>query len=241
MNNTMQNLDYIEFCEELYHDWKNQKLERDNVLTELFQLDYSPEPYFELNQGDNPLYVLLTNPGSGMVSQKYENHNCVCYKELQINLKEIYTSESFRQNRGSAPAFRRLMKSIDFANYLKYNAVINIETIPFHSETLSKPKALKAIRKSSTLFTYQNALKIYLKDKPVLIVSACNSKVSISIKSILESEWLTYQCNLANIPINDLNIKPLTSKKNKVTSALFYNKNKYIVLMMGSNNLPNVK
>jgi hypothetical protein len=240
MKKLNSNLDYIKFCDELHQEWKKHQFKDDASLISLFQLDYSPEPYFVLKNANNPLYVLLTNPGSGMDFQHIDNQKEVNYHKFQDILRSIYTSEVFRKEKGAAPAFRRLMKSIEFAEELGFNGVINIETIPFHSETLSKSKALKAIKESWILFAYQSALKIYLKEKAVLIVSACGSKDTISKDTILKSNWLTYQCDLAGIPVNQLVMKPLTIKNNKITSALFSHQNKHLVLMMGSNNLPKI-
>lgn len=236
-----QNLDYISLCKKLYNDWKNDEFKEDKTLNSLFQMDYSPEPYFMLKNGKNPLYIVLTNPGKGMDFQHISQHKKIDFNSFTSILSTVYTSDAFKNEKGSRPAYRRLMKSIDFAYHLGFDGVINIETIPFHSEKLSKSKALKTIQESFILTTYQNALKIYLREKPVLIVAACSATESISKKTIINSEWLKYQCDLASIPINELNIKPLTTKNNKITSALLSHLNKNIVLMMGSNNLPSIK
>ena len=142
---------------------------------------------------------------------------------------------------GGVNAHRRLMKSIEFADHLGYNSIVNIETIPFHSPDLNKTKALDMIRKSWILTSYQEVLSKFLYDKPVLIVAACSSKTSISVESIKKSDWLMYQAKLANIKIEKLNVQELTHKNGKATSAMLYDNRKYIVLMMGSNNLPSLK
>lgn len=49
-----------------------------------------------------------------------------------------------------------------------------------------------------------------------------------------------YQAGLANINIENLKFKKLTQKNGKVSSAIFHSDEKYIVLMMGSNNLPSI-
>ena len=97
------------------------------------------------------------------------------------------------------------------------------------------------IKKSWILTSYQEVLSKFLYDKPVLIVAACSSKTSISVESIKKSDWLMYQAKLANIKIENLNVQELTHKNGKATSAMLYDNRKYIVLMMGSNNLPSLK
>lgn len=181
--------------------------------------------------------MLLTNPGAGIDFQKHENFEKTDYKAFANILGNIYTSEQFKKD-GGANAHRRLMKSIEWADHLGYNSIINIETIPFHSPNLNKTKALDIIGKSWILFRYQEVLRNFLADKPVLIVAACGSKSSISIEIIKNNPWLIYQAELASITIENLKFKELTKKNGKVSSALLYDNEKYIVLMMGSNNLP---
>lgn len=231
---------YLEYCDDLFHNWLQHQFKEDAILSLLFQMDYAPEPYFTLKEGKNPLYMLLTNPGSGMDFQHISNHINSNYQKFSTTLSQVYTSDDFKNGKGSNPAFRRLMKSIEFAHFLGYEGVVNIETIPFHSPNLDKNMALNAIQQSKTLLSYQEQLKSFLSDKPVLIVSACNSKQSISIDTIKKSKWLSYQCELAGIIIDNLEMEPLTTKNEKVSSALFKKNTKHIVLMMGSNNLPSL-
>jgi len=231
--------DYHQFCDALHKEWFNNNLAQDDILEDLFQMDYSPEPYFVLKNGDNPLYMLLTNPGDGMDFQHRKNFEKSDYSNFSKKLVDKYTSEEFKT--GAPNAHRRLQKSISFSQELGHNALVNIETIPFHSPKLDKSKALNAIHNSYTLQRYHSVLKNFLKKKPVLIVAACSSKRSISISNITKSPWLMYQVDLAGIKVADLKIKPLTIKNDKITSAIFSANDKHIVLMMGSNNLPSLK
>ena len=231
--------DYYPFCDLLHQKWFDKTLQYEDELKELFEVDYSPEPYFVLKNGSNPLFMLLTNPGAGMDFQKHENFEKSDYKAFSNILADIYTSEQFKKD-GGANAHRRLIKSIAWADHLGYNSVVNIETIPFHSPSLNKKKALATISKSWILIRYQEVLKRFLFDKPVLIVAACSSKTSITLNTLKNSKWLMYQAELANICLANLKFKELTKKNDKVTSALFYDHNKYIVLTMGSNNLPSI-
>jgi len=231
--------DYYPFCDLLHQKWFDKTLQYEDELKELFEVDYSPEPYFVLKKGSNPLFVLLTNPGAGMDFQKHENFEKSDYKAFSNILADIYTSEQFKKD-GGANAHRRLIKSIAWADHLSYNSVVNIETIPFHSPSLNKKKALATISKSWILIRYQEVLKRFLLDKPVLIVAACSSKSSITLNTLKNSKWLMYQAELANICLENLKFKELTKKNDKVTSALFSDHNKYIVLTMGSNNLPSI-
>tara|TARA_B100000768_G_scaffold136173_1_gene127107 strand:- start:259 stop:783 length:525 start_codon:yes stop_codon:yes gene_type:complete len=171
--------------------------------------------------------------------QKHENFEKSDYKAFSNILADIYTSEQFKKDSG-ANAHRRLIKSIAWADHLGYNSVVNIETIPFHSPSLNKKKALATISKSWILIRYQEVLKRFLLDKPVLIVATCSSKSSITLNTVKNSTWLMYQAEIANINIENLKFKELTQKNGKVSSALLYDSEKHIVLMMGSNNLPSI-
>jgi len=229
---------FYQHCEELFLNWRDNNLNWEGVPSNLFDIDYSPEPYFIVKEGKNPLYMLLTNPGSPMEFQ-HRSNAVESYKDFAAISREVYFSNQFA-NEGGVNAQRRLNKSIDFCQYLDYSGLINVETIPFHSATLDKNEALELPLKSNMIREYQEQLKSFLMDKPVLIVSACRSDESIHMGSIDQNKWLTFQCDLANINTSKLKMKKLTQKEDKTTSALFSDGVKHIVLTMGSNNLPSL-
>ena len=234
------NNNYIKFCDQLHKDWFEGKFDNDPVLSKLFQLEYSPEPYFTIteNEGDNPLYMLLTNPGGGMDFQHRSNFQNSNYKEFSSTLGKTYTSESFKSY--AANAFRRNEKSIALTKSLGYSGLKNIETIPFHSADLNKQKALKCINDSDLLNEYLEELKAYISDKPLLVVSACSSRESITAETVRKSVWLSFQAELIGIDINNADLVPLKYKEGKLTSAVFKSGDKYLLLNMGTNNLPNI-
>ena len=127
-----------------------------------------------------------------MEFQKHENFNKSDYRTFARTLGGIYTSKQFKKD-GGANAYRRLIKSIEWADHLGYDAIVNIETIPFHSPNLNKSKALEIIGKSWILSRYQ-VLRNFLFDKPILIVAACGSKL-ISIE--------TNKKSMVNVPGRD--------------------------------------
>ena len=234
-------MDYIHYSEKIFQDWLNNNISDRDSLSKLFQMDYAPEPYFEVKKGSKSIYMLLTNPGSGMDFQHRKEFSSKSnYGAFQDILSDIYLSEEFKE-KGGLNAYRRLKKAIDFAYYLDYNGLINIETIPFHSERLDKAKAIQAINSISILNEYVKYLKEFLEAKPCLVVSACSSKETISIDSIKNSAWLSLQADLVSFNLDNYTMKTLTEKNGKVSSAMFVSANKYFVLMMGSNNLPTLK
>lgn len=237
MKSVPLNDSFYALCESIYNDWRAHQFKEDSSLQALFQMEFSPEPYFVLKDGSNPLYMLLTNPGSGMEFQHISNHKGSEYWKFASVLGDIYTSEGFKKEGGRA-AYHRLKKSIEFSVIMGYRGVVNVETIPFHSVDLNKRKALRAIDSSGILQSYQSELKRFLSDKPVLIVSATGTKNSISKENISGSDWLMYQADLIGFSVDDLIMRELSTKDGKVTSAIFSSGSKHIVLMAGTNNLP---
>jgi hypothetical protein len=230
--------EFKDYCERLFAAWRIDPTLQEPELGPLFQMEYAPEPYFEIRKGKQPLHMLLTNPGAAMEFQHRSNlpNDYLSFAAIS---QTVYLSEGFRRE-GGANAYRRLMKSLAFAEYLGFDGLINVETIPFHSANLSKQKALTLSCSSPVLGRYQQELKAELIAQPVLMVAACGSKESISTSTLTQSAWLAFQMDVAGINPDELELEPLTRKGEKVTSALLRGSNKYIVLTMGSNNLPSL-
>ena len=235
--------DYYKFCDAFHKKWYNNEFAKDLILNDgTFQMDYLPEPYFEVKNGDNPLYVLLTNPGGKMDFQHRKNFDKSNYSNFQKKLIGIYTSEEF--SKGGSRAYNRLQHSIIYSEDLGFNALVNIETIPFHSPDLNKSRAIKAIKNSYSLTQYHTVLKNFLKDKPVLIVAAAGTKHSLSLSHLSANPWITYQLDLAGINKDNLKMTPLNLHKSgngKITSAIYSDGIKHVHLFMGMNSLSSPK
>jgi len=188
-----------------------------------------------MKKGKNPLWVLHNNPGSGMNIQKRGNIHDKNYEALANRFGEYYMSEEFAN---AGKAYQRIDDALDFAKEQGYSGIINIETMPFHSKTLDKNRAMGLAKKSQTLTTYNLLLSEYLKDKPALALSACGTQHSIDTETINNSKWLSYQAAIIDMNTKKCRMKPLSKKGKKVTSALFQDGSKYFILMMGSNNFP---
>ena len=59
--------DYYELCDELYFGWlaKDEKINSDSLISDLFDFSLPPEPYLILKNGDTPLYILNSFPEKG--------------------------------------------------------------------------------------------------------------------------------------------------------------------------------
>jgi hypothetical protein len=230
---------YINFCQKLFEDWQNNNLVVTETCNRLFQLDYIPEPYLNFSTSKNPLYILNINPGSGMddlqLRDKIIENN---YEAIANRFGQFYLSDDFKK---AGAAYRRNQRAIQIAKDNGFDGFINLETIPFHSITLNKARALKAVHEEPLLKKYTSLLKEYLSNKCVLIVGACSSKESISKETISKNNWLNFQKDCVGLNLATSKLTPLVIKDNKITSALISDKDKHILLMMGSNNFPSAK
>ena len=224
---------YLEYCEKLFKDWKADKVNGKGL--DIFEMNHVPEPYLYMHEGENPLFVLHNNPGSGMDMQLKKQIKDKNYEALAHRFGKYYLSDKFKN---AGQAYRRIQDSIQFAKDKKYSGVVNVETIPFHSNTLDKKKAISSIEKNEILKNYINTLREYLTDKPVLALSACYPLHSINENNFKRSKWLRLQADVIGIDIKKSKMSALTNKGSKVTSALFQHDNKFFILMMGSNNFP---
>lgn len=242
-------MDYFEYCEELFKKWYSGELSTDNSIDSgIFDLTYMPEPYFILAEGKNPLYILNNNPGSGLDFQKKD------YLETNIN-KEIsykncishisgfykngleYNGSFFKQN--YSQAHNRNMKALEFSEDNGYDGVVCVETLPFHSKSLpNKEKVLYECITNRAYLLYFRYLSELIKDKPVLIISAIGSSGTITRERIFGNEWRKFQVQLAGMKVSNAEIYNVCEKDNgKITSALVKDRDKYLFVQMGSNNL----
>lgn len=225
---------YIEKCEALFESWRSKDLVMD---ARLFETDVVPEPYLLFGSGERPLYQLLTNPGSGM--PEIQAHSAVkkfgveTYKELADRLAEYYLSDRFKS---AGLAYRRNYRALEVAEANGFTGVMNVETIPYHSDRLNKTQAVKAIDEDAFLSDYTQKLKTELADKAVLVVAACSSKQSIDQSTIADSTWLSFQADLIGLRVSKAKLTPLVSRGGKVTAAQLRDGQKNMVLMMGSKN-----
>lgn len=233
----MKNSNYFKFCEDLYKNWKKGDLPEKEVLKQLFQLDYVPEPYLYFEKGSNPLYVLYNNPGSGIDEiQKHDVVNEKTYDDFAKKISKYYLDkDKFKKE---TAAFNRIQKALNFAKNQGFDGVVNVETIPFHSVELNKKKALMLIKKTDLLQNYINALTSFLKDKPIIALSGCNTHESITKQTVNKNQWIKLQAEIIGFDLQKSKQFNLTEKADKVTSAIFKDQNKFLVLMGGSNNFP---
>lgn len=240
---------FEKYCEEIFQQWYSNSLGVEGGQT--FDLEYCPEPYFTIEEGDKPLYVLNTNPGNGQGFQKREH--IANHLEEPITYKKViaYFSKYYLENKFYSKAFKRNFiqansrnkRILAFAEQFGYNGVVAVETIPFHSKYFpNKINILNNTYLKPIYSKYYKTLKNALRDKPVLIIGAIRSDVSISANTVFDNEWRNFQMQIANMQIRDGRILEASYKDDgKVSSAIIINANKYLSVQMGNNNLPSAR
>ena len=230
---------YIKFCQKLFENWLNEKLKVNEICEKLFQLKYIPEPYLNFKSSVNPLYILNINPGSGMDELQLRDKIIEDkYKDVANRFGDFYLSDIFKK---AGAAYRRNIRAIQIAKDNGFDGFVNLETIPFHSNSLNKAAALKAVKSEPLLIEYISLLKDYILDKSVIVVAACDSKKSITKDTVSNNSWLDFQRDCIGLNLKTSKLTPLVIKDSKVTVAIISDKNKHILLMMGSNNFPATK
>ena len=227
---------YIKFCQKLYEDWIDGELRVNELCKNLFQLEYIPEPYLNFKATQNPLYILNINPGSGMDDLQLRDKLIEAkYNDVANRFGDFYLSDDFKK---SGAAYRRNIRALQIAEDNGFDGFVNLETIPFHSNTLNKVSALKVVKSEPILIEYTALLKGFISDKCVVVVAACSSRDRITKDTVSNNSWLDFQRDCIGFNLKNSKLTPLVIKNNKVTSAIISDRNKHILLMMGSNNFP---
>lgn len=236
---------YLEFCEELWGRWLADSLVYSDFVKAEFQLDYLPEPYLQFGDCKNPLYVFTTNPGAGLPVQSRASvmagNECLrstySYQEISRVLGDYYS-----KNLKGTPK-TRILGMMDFAKRAGFDGVFQVEACPFHSAQLPKKDALlDNYQVDPFLSKYAESLQVFLRNKPVLIISAVGTKGVINTHSVSNRRWLNWQSNVINLNIDECDILPVNTKNNRITSAFVYSQKSKItsgfILMMGGNHMP---
>ena len=206
----------------------------DILLNEQCDLQYAPEPYVIMKNGDTPLFILSSNPDTPMDLKQLNNMNGGSYLEFSNQLADFYLSDSPELEKNWST---KLQNSFDLTDRLGYNSVVNIMTVPFYSQNLNKEKLLALIRTSYSLFLYVCCLETFLFDKSVLIPVVINSDQEICLERISSNDWLLYQLDIINVKLIDLKMTVLTRDRDKVTSALFWTGDKRVLISYKSSDL----
>lgn len=254
MKDLIENSEFGDFCEKMWQKWLSQgaKAFSDQVDGDSFQLDFLPEPYLTFSKkGDvlDFLYVLTTNPGGAIPIQSHDyllQGKSIISPQVSYNMiSRVFADFYANDFEINLNAKRRVEKILMLSKMLGKKGVVQIESCPFHSPSFpSKDRFIKETQKNKFFQEYTEKLKLFLKDKSVLIVSATSSQTSLSLDNISNSTWLKWQADLVSFNMQTAIFNKIVEKNGKTTSGLAVDSSKGctkgIFLTMGSNNLPSV-
>ena len=227
-------MNFKEYCEkEIFLPWKDDSAFYSD-FAEDYQMDYLPEPYYEVVAGQNKLFVLNNNPGIGLDIQLREyirkNYDRKSYEDISKSLSAYYQ----KNLRGNAKFRLDKMKKICAA--LGFDGLENVETFFLHSSKMNKRKFLEKYKEKA--LPYTDCLKEYLQDKTVLAICAVASKQSISRETLMASDWLMFQAEILGVDFSSAELFPAKEKEGKISCVFLIQNKKIFVFMMGSNSLP---
>ncbi|MCR9117705.1 MAG: hypothetical protein NXI22_12240 [bacterium] len=239
---------YANYCELVWREWLEGELATSDSTALRFQVDHLPEPYLLFGSGENPLYVLTTNPGNGIEHQHRANiltgSSIVEHSKKYCDAAKVLATYYTTQLTG--PAKNRIDGFMHLATRAGYDGFIQLESCPLHSGSLpSKRKLPQFFQEEPFLKKYVSALKDALRNMSVVGLSAVASTTPITRDTVLASPWLKWQADLIGLVQDEADMLPLTTRNSTPTSALIYSRTKQgvkgLLLMMGGNHLPSAK
>jgi hypothetical protein len=236
---------FFALAEQLWSTWLAEELRVSPFVGSQFDLDASPEPYLIFSADANPLVVLTTNPGATMphqlrgriVSGQGVARASEPYSAAARRLAEWYRCEL------SGAARTRLDAMLNLAEAAGYSGAIQVELCPLHSASFPrKSQYVAAIAADPLLGWYVEALRAFLRDRPVLAVSAVSSRRPPDQESVAGSTWLGWKADVMGLDYHRTDLVPLVENAGGVTCAALVDRGgqapKAMVLMMGGNHLP---
>lgn len=235
---------FLQFCETLWQSWLEDRLSASPFAGHPFDLDAAPEPYLLFGSSKNALVALTTNPGKSMSHQRRDT---VLAGEGPVNARMSYAMAAaafgaFYEKNLKGPARRRIADLRLLAGSAGFDGIVQVEACPFHSRSFpTKGAFLRSLPGDAMLSGYVAHLREFLRDRPVLVISAISSATSLSAEVHL-SPWLSWQVDLVGLDRPRSEFLPLIERGGKVTSAALISgsgaETKTLALMMGGNHLP---
>jgi hypothetical protein len=232
-------MDYLEYCEDIYNGWKSDP-DYYKSFSNDFDINYLPQPYYYLREGNDDFVVLNNYPGSGLPFEEHSNIRKKfpgsSYKDLSEWLTKQFTDENTELQQGN---LERNKKILQIADTLGYKGVLNVETFFLHTNQFTRNKFIKIYSNIDIVKTYLEKLEEFLRPRTVLIAGSVLNKKLLHIEILKKSRWIQLQAKVAGIDFSKAVISPITKKQNKITSILLVSGNKYMICNMGSSNIPN--
>lgn len=231
---------YYGFCEDVFEKWLHDSSFLSGFRKD-FDVDYLPEPYLAYGEGQKKLFVLNNNPGHVLENQVQARSTIQSqypgrtYAEVARGMAGYYSSDEFEKSEPNAA--RRNRKIFQFAVRMGYDRIEVVETFFLHSASFDKKRFLKVYRDRKIVSEYIRHLKAYLEDKDVLVISSASCPIT---KDRL-SEWVGFQCDIIGMDIKKAKFTPMKrNEAGNVSTAILCHDRKFMTLMCGYNNMPNI-
>lgn len=238
----MEDDPYLQFCDQLWRDWLDGKIQVPDMMYRMFELDAAPEPYIPFRAGLRPLVALTTNPGWVMSHQTraaVEAGRGPLASSMDYSAASKVLGEFYLTNL-PAPAARRVAALGSLSALLGFDGVLEVESCPFHSRSVrNKAALLRVIEAGGLLGKYVRLLEDFLKKRTVVVLSAVSTRHRMPERL---TAWARFQAHLAGMDLNQAQFIGLPNAEHRVTAggliSGFTEGTKILVLMMGGNHLP---
>jgi len=236
---------FISFCESLWQDWLADRLETSPFVRRAFDLDAAPEPYLSFGCGENPLFLLTTNPGGTMPQQQ---RAAVQAGRGPLSPAINYAAAAkalgawYEQQLARCAAGRRIAAMQKLSALVGAEGVVQVEVCPFHSCSLpNKAELLREISRGGLLTRYVQEVRAFLITRPVVAISAASTRTPMESEMPL-SPWATWLLEVSGQDPKRAKPVLLVTKREKITARALVSSQdgapKALVQMMGGNHLP---
>lgn len=235
----MSENNYVEFCDNLFIKWNQNKLDFENNFN--FELNAIPEPYLTFGETSEDLFFLTTNPGGVMDFQVKPSefiNSDEKFKDLSVRLAKHYEVILKRTPKKRIEDMYSITKML----FPKSYGFTQFEISPFHSTNFPNKERFAdyVLNNISNIHRdYIDALTARLKNKNCICIQS-----GLPDLSRLNKKWLELISRILSVDKNEWKSISFKIKNGKATTGAFYTKKqeifKVILFRAGSNAVPNL-
>jgi hypothetical protein len=236
----MNHINYLDFCENLFRSWNQDKLFLDNNFS--FDLSALPEPYLVFGENAGELSFLTTNPGGVMDFQRKPSGFLREGEKYQALAKRL--ANHYEKTLANA-AKTRIRNMYDLSKILKpkSDGFTQFEISPFHSSSFpDKEKFSKhVLRHEDNLHhEYISLLTDHLKQRDCICIQS-----GFPDLKRLNKKWLELISRILSVEKNDWQAVFFKFKHGRPTTGAFYANNqstfKAILFNSAGNSSPSLE
>ena len=174
---------YFNFCDQIFARWYAEQLQVPPLTAELFQLEYSPEPYLHYGQHTDPIAFLTWNPGYGICFQRREYFDTpqspfsaqVPYRDNAVRVGSRYAGPMSPIGN----AANRVRQMLRYTKAWGANSAIHFDALPYHSRRMARivRKFDQVMFVDKDLVEYTELLQKELSRYPLVIAISGPSRI----------------------------------------------------------------